>query len=180
MSVAVIFVAPVITWLLVMTSPPEVTTMPVAAPSPPSRPSSVSMSTSPGSTLEVIEPDTPLAEPDESPPPSAEPLPGPSEPPPGPRRPLPPSGPPPYSPEPPAEPSEPPGREGRYDPNERLDVGANRAVLGALHARCPTTPPTITASTTTGIALTRMPRDPPVEVMSMNLTGMHWRALNAG
>src|SRR5262245_66649240 len=58
MSVAVILVAPGITWLLVMTSPLDVTTIPVPAASPPCTPRTVLMSTSPGFTLEVTASET--------------------------------------------------------------------------------------------------------------------------
>src|ERR1019366_6922458 len=60
MSVAVIRVAPSITWLLVMTSPAEVTTMPVPAPSP-MLAVVVLMSTSPGLTCAAREPVVPDA-----------------------------------------------------------------------------------------------------------------------
>src|SRR5215831_9357964 len=54
MSVALIDVAPSITWLLVSTSPDEVTTMPVPAACAPWSPSVDTMSTRPGSTLVAI------------------------------------------------------------------------------------------------------------------------------
>src|SRR6516165_4233315 len=54
MSVALIDVAPSITWLLVSTSPDEVTTMPVPAASAFWSPSVDTMSTRPGSTLFAI------------------------------------------------------------------------------------------------------------------------------
>src|SRR5579871_1768363 len=53
MSVAVIDVAPSITWLLVITSPDALTTMPVPAAAPPP-PSVVLMSTSPESTRAAV------------------------------------------------------------------------------------------------------------------------------
>src|SRR5271168_3752692 len=51
MSLTLMAVAPLITWLLVSTSPEEVSTIPVPAASSLWNPRRVSMSTSPGSTL---------------------------------------------------------------------------------------------------------------------------------
>src|SRR6185437_9573532 len=94
MSVAVIFVAPSMTWLLVTTVPSELMTMPVPAPAEPWYEDWTSMSTSESSTFAAIASGLegpPVAlllvpeEPDELPPKLPEPpeLPGPPKPPPG-------------------------------------------------------------------------------------------------
>ena len=52
--VTLIVVAPLMTWLFVRTSPDDVTTTPVPAAAPLPKPSTVSMSTTPGSTFAAI------------------------------------------------------------------------------------------------------------------------------
>src|SRR5207302_8560878 len=135
-SVAVIFVAPLITWLFVITSPPDVTTIPVPAASPPCNPRTVLMSTRPGSTFEVIELETLSPEPPLWPGPASSPaLPSPNG--------LPPSRP-------------SPGRGNRYGargsklpdgPKTRLDAALTRRPPAAPQTKWLTMMPAMAAAT---------------------------------